>query len=69
MFENVFQEKCRPSPIRKEELGNVVEVELKIEDGKINILERFHKITGNIYENIDNVSEYPIDDKTVINLL
>ena len=33
----------------------MVEVELKIEDSKINIIERFHSITGNIHENIDNV--------------
>ena len=30
-------------------------IELKIEDRKRNVTERFHNITGNIYENIDNV--------------
>ena len=30
-------------------------VELKIEDRKRNVTERFHNITGNIYETIDNV--------------
>ena len=33
----------------------MVEVELKIEDCKRNIIGRFHNITGSIYENIDNV--------------
>ena len=52
--ENVFEEKSRPLPIPKEGLGIVVRVELKSEDMKRNINERFHNITGNIYENIDD---------------
>ena len=43
--ENVPEEKYRPLPMPKEGIGIVVEVELKIEDGKRNIIQRFHNIT------------------------
>ena len=38
----------------------MVEVEVKMEDSKRNVLEKFHYVTGNVYENIDNVGEYPL---------
>ena len=59
MYENVFEEKYWPPAIPKERLGILVEVELKIEDSKRNVLEWFHNLTGNM-KNIDNVGEYPI---------
>ena len=46
----------------------MLEVELKIEDNKRKILERFQNIIRNNYENIKNAGEYPIYAKSVINL-
>ena len=46
----------------------MLEVELKIEDSKRKILERYQNIIKNNYENIDNAGKYPISDSTVINL-
>ena len=46
----------------------MLEVELKIEDSKRKILERYQNIIENNYENIDNAGKYPIFDSTVINL-
>ena len=65
---SVFEEKYRPSPIPKGGLENILEVELKIEDSKRKILERYQNIIENNYENIDNAGKYPIYDSTVINL-
>ena len=42
--ENVFEEKYRPLPILKGGLEIMLEVELKIEDKKRKILERFQDI-------------------------
>ena len=65
---SVFEEKYRPSPIPKGGLEIMLEVELKIEDSKRKILERYQNITENNYENIDNAGKYPIYDSAVINL-
>ena len=65
---NVFEEKYRPSPIPKGGLEIMLEVELKIEDEKRRILEGFQSIIKNNYENIGNASDYPIYDKTILNL-
>ena len=46
----------------------MLEVELKIGDSKRTILERFHNIIKNNYEIIGNAGDYPIYDKTIINL-
>ena len=64
----VFEEKYRPSPIPKGGLEIMLEVELKIGDSKRTILERFQNIIKNNYEIIGNAGDYPIYDKTIINL-
>ena len=46
----------------------MLEVELKIEDSRRKILERYQNIIENNYQNIDNAGKYPIYDSTVINL-
>ena len=65
---NVFEEKYQPSPIPKGGLEIMLEVELKIGDNGRNILEWFQNIIGSKYEIADNAGEYPIFDKTVINM-
>ena len=62
---SVFEEKYRPSPIPKGGLEIMLEVELKIEDSKRKILERYQNITENNYENIDNAGKYPIYDSAL----
>ena len=46
----------------------MLEVELKIEDKKRKILERFQDIIENNYENNKNTGDYSIYDPAVLNL-
>ena len=65
---SVFEEKYWPSAIPKRGLEIMLEVELKMEDSKRKILEKYQNIIENNYESIDNAGKYPIYDLTVINL-
>ena len=60
--ENVFEEKHRPSPTPKGGIEIMLEVELKIEDKKRKIIERFQDIIENNYQNNKNTSDYSIYD-------
>ena len=46
----------------------MLDVELKIRDSGRNILERFQNINGDNYEIVASAGEYPIYDKTIINM-
>ena len=46
----------------------MLEVELKIEDKKRKILERFQDIIENSYQNNENTGDYSIYDPAVLNL-
>ena len=46
----------------------MLEVELKIEDKKRKILERFQDIIENNYQNKENTGNYSIYDRAVLNL-
>ena len=63
----VCEEKYRPSPIPKGGLEIMLDVELKIEDAKRRILERFQNIIESNYEN-NITGERPIYDQAVLNL-
>ena len=63
----VCEEKYRPSPIPKGGLEIMLDVELKIEDAKRRILERFQNIIESNYEN-NFTGERPIYDQAVLNL-
>ena len=65
---NAFEEKYQPSPIPKGGLEIMLEVELKIEDKKRKILERFQDIIENNYQNNKNTGDYSIYDPAVLNL-
>ena len=45
----------------------MLEVELKIEDKKRKIIERFQVINENDYQNNDNIGDYSIYDMAVLN--
>ena len=66
--ENNFEEKYRPSPIPKGGLEIMSEGELKIEDKKRKILERFQDIVENNYQNNENTGDYSICDPKVLSL-
>ena len=61
---NVCEEKYRPSPIPKGCLEIILDVELKFEDAKRRILERFQNIIESNYEN-NITGECPIYDQAV----
>ena len=63
----VCEEKYRPSPIPKGGLEIMLDVELKIEDAKRRIFERFQNIIESNYEN-NITGERPIYDQAVLNL-
>ena len=64
---NVFEEKYRSLAIPKGVLEIMLEVELKIEDKKRKIIERFQVINENDYQNNDNIGDYSIYDMAVLN--
>ena len=57
-WEFFFQEKYWSSPIPKRGLQIMLEVELKIEDKKRKILERFQDIIESNYQNNENTGDY-----------
>ena len=68
IYENVFEKKYRPLPIRKGGFEIMLEVELKMKDIKRKILERFQNIIENIYQNNENNGDYSIYDLAVLSL-
>ena len=46
----------------------MLEVELKIEDKKINVIERFQDIIEKSYDNNENAGDYSIYNRAMLNL-
>ena len=66
--EQIFEEKCRPSPLPKGGLEIMLSPEFRIAEERRNILERFKEaIRSNYLENPDTNS-YQINDLAVINV-